>query len=150
MIVVRPARRDDLERLVEIENAAFDGDRLSRASLARYLRSSAAAMLVATAGAAVVGYALIGWRRGARTASLYSIAVDAQAGGRGAGRALLIAAERATAARGFGALTLEVRADNARAIALYEKLGYERFGAIPDYYEDGATACRFRKALAPA
>jgi len=45
------------------------------------------------------------------------------------------------------AFTLEVRADNARAIALYEERGYEKFGTVADYYEDGASALRYRKRL---
>jgi ribosomal protein S18 acetylase RimI-like enzyme len=44
-------------------------------------------------------------------------------------------------------LRLEVRIDNKRAIALYEKNGYARFDEIEDYYEDGATAVRMEKGL---
>ena len=38
-----------------------------------------------------------------------------------------------------------MRADNARAIALYERSGYRLFGQVPGYYEDGAMALRFEK-----
>jgi ribosomal-protein-alanine N-acetyltransferase len=46
-------------------------------------------------------------------------------------------------------MRLEVRTYNADAIALYKKSGYRNFAAIEDYYEDGAGALRFEKALAP-
>ena len=46
-------------------------------------------------------------------------------------------------------MTLEVRYDNAPAIALYEKCGFRQFGEHEDYYEDGATALRYKKALVP-
>ncbi len=46
-------------------------------------------------------------------------------------------------------LTLEVRYDNAHAIALYEKLGFRQFGEHEDYYADGATALRYTKTVCP-
>ena len=45
------------------------------------------------------------------------------------------------------AVSLEVRADNPAAIALYEKLGFVRSGNIHHYYEDGCTAIMFEKSL---
>ena len=44
-------------------------------------------------------------------------------------------------------LRLEVRKDNAPAIALYEARGYRPFGEYPDYYADGAAALRMEKRL---
>lgn len=148
--VIRPARLDDLDVIEALENRVFSGDRLSRRSLRRYIGAPSALMLAAFSDAVFAGYALIGLRKGATVASLYSIAVDPDMGGRGLGRALMIAAEQGAAARGRTALTLEVRADNDGAVGLYERLGYERFDAIEDYYEDGETALRMRKGLKPA
>jgi ribosomal protein S18 acetylase RimI-like enzyme len=62
----------------------------------------------------------------------------------------MAACERAARKRGCETLRLEVRADNAGAIGLYEKLGYERFGRYENYYEDGAPALRFDKPLVRA
>jgi ribosomal-protein-alanine N-acetyltransferase len=45
------------------------------------------------------------------------------------------------------AVSLEVRADNSAAIALYEKLGFVRSGNVHHYYEDGCTAIMFEKSL---
>jgi hypothetical protein len=45
-------------------------------------------------------------------------------------------------------MRLEVRPDNAWAIALYERLGYHEFGKYLDYYEDHADALRYEKRLA--
>ena len=39
-------------------------------------------------------------------------------------------------ARGSHCLTLEVRASNAPAIALYEKLGFSQVGLRKNYYRD--------------
>ena len=48
--------------------------------------------------------------------------------GRGAGRALLTALEAWARANGIHRLELTVQAHNHRAIALYEKCGFEREG----------------------
>lgn len=144
---VRKGRPEDLDALEAIENSSFDGDRLSRRSLRRYLGAASVSLLVAHEDHAVTGYALIGFRRGSLKGRLYSIAVDSQRAGRGLGRALLEACEHETRRRKCESLSLEVRADNPRAIALYEKSGYRQTGAEPEYYEDGATALRFEKTL---
>ena len=149
-ITIRKGRPADIDRLVAIENAAFESDRLSRRSLRAYLTKSTVALLVAeveVAGAArVVGYALIAFRKGSKKARLYSIAGDPQHR-IGAGKRLIAACEQEAARRGAESLVLEVRADNARAIALYETRGYTKFATIPDYYEDGASALRYEKKL---
>lgn len=147
--VIRPAVLGDLDAVEALENRVFSGDRLSRRSLRRYIDAPGALMLTALSDGAFAGYALIGLRKGSSGASVYSIAVDPDMNGRGVGKALMLAAERGAAARGRTTLSLEVRADNVAAAALYERLGYAKFDAIPDYYEDGETALRLRKPIGP-
>jgi ribosomal-protein-alanine acetyltransferase len=149
-LVLRRARPGDLAALVALEQQAFTTDRLSRRQYRRHLHSASATLLVAAAGRRLLGKALVFFRRGSHRARLYSIAVHAQARGRGVGTALLRAAERAARARGCSTLSLEVRADNARAIRWYERHGYRRFGAHPGFYEDGADAWRYAKRWPPA
>lgn len=144
---IRLARASDVDALLAIEHAAFAGDRLSRRSLRQLVEARSAIVLVAVSGDAVAGYCLLLLRSGSRIARLYSIAVAP--GRKGIGRPLLERAEGAARARGAGELRLEVRADNARAVALYERCGYVAFGSRPDYYHDGQAAIRLRKALAP-
>jgi [ribosomal protein S18]-alanine N-acetyltransferase len=153
-ITIRKGSLADLERLVAIENAAFEGDRLTRRSLRAHLSKSTVCLLVAeseTGGLRhVIGYALIAFRKDSKKARLYSIASDPAhrvGTGRGLGRALLTACEQEALRRGAASVFLEVRADNARAIALYENHGYKKFGTIPDYYDDGAEAIRYEKRL---
>lgn len=53
--------------------------------------------------------------------------------GRGIGRALLAAAiERLGAIAGLAQVTLSVTAGNRAAVGLYESLGFERYGQLPD------------------
>ena len=146
-LAIRPARVDELDAIEALENEAFTGDRLSRRSLRNFIRAGDR-LLVATEPEELAGYALVTWRKGRRRARLYSIAVHARKFGRGVGRALLEAVEARALAQGCEAIRLEVREDNKRAIALYERLGYRQFGRLEDYYEDAAAALRLEKPLA--
>ncbi len=146
-ITVRPAGLDDLAALVAIEASAFDCDRLDRRGLRYHILSKTAQMLVLCTRERIVGYCLVGFRKGATRARLYTLALDPAARERGFGRALLGAAERTAKARGATCLRLEVRMDNMRALRLYEMAGYRRFDVMPGYYEDGGTALRLEKTL---
>lgn len=144
----RAAAAADIGALSDLENSSFLTDRISRSSFRRLVASPSATVIVAAVGSAIAGYALVLFRAGSRIARLYSLAVAPEF--RGLGRELLDAAEASAAARGCHALRLEVREDNQRAINLYERSGYHRFGKRPDYYADGATALRFEKDLISA
>ena len=137
----------DLDAIQSLEAASFSTDRLSRRSLRSFIRAPNQPLIVAKIGAGLAGYALVALRKGGLAARLYSLAVDPALGRRGVGRALLEACEHYARAHGRNALRLEVRYDNASAIALYEKMGYRRFGRYEHYYADGATALRFEKRL---
>ena len=146
-IEIRPARTGDLDALVALETALFATDRLSRRSFRRFISSRADVLLVAMENEVLRGYALVLLRRGTALARLYSIAVDQTAQGRGIARALVSACEDASSKRGAMVLRLEVHVDNARALGLYERLGYRVFGRYKNYYDDGADALRLEKIL---
>ena len=145
---IRPARREDIDALVAIENASFAADRLSRRSFLRLVGSSTAIALVAEREA-VLGSCIVLLRGTSHRARLYSLAVAPHATGQRIGSALLRAAEEAAALQGSRLLTLEVREDNAPARSLYAKSGFELIGRTPGYYSDGEAALHFRKSLAP-
>ncbi|HEX7129668.1 MAG TPA: GNAT family N-acetyltransferase [Rhodanobacteraceae bacterium] len=144
---IRRATPADLDFLVALEQASFDHDRVSRAQFRRHIVSRSAMMLVAEESGQVLGTALLFFRRGAKSARLYSIAVARPARGKGLGAALLEACEREARKRGCGAMRLEVRTDNAAAIALYERRGYLRRKREPGFYENGMDAWRYEKPL---
>jgi ribosomal-protein-alanine N-acetyltransferase len=145
---LRDATPADIEDLALLETRIFPGDRLSPRSFRRLAGAPSAALRVLVEGGRLAGYALTLFRRGSRRARLYSIAVDRGARGTGAGRRLLADAERVARQRGARILSLEVRIGNRPAIGLYRKAGYREQGRVDGYYEDGATAIRFAKALA--
>src|SRR5271165_4626148 len=146
-LVVRAADLDDLDAITKLEYDSFPEDRVSRRSLQHFLRAPHRPVIAATVDGEVVGYALVSLRKRARAARIYSIAVDARFSRRGVGAALLRSCEQYARLHGRSELTLEVRYDNAPAIALYEKWGFRQFGEHEDYYADGATALRYRKVL---
>jgi ribosomal protein S18 acetylase RimI-like enzyme len=144
---IGPAQPGDAAALAALEQRCFSGDRLSLRQYRRHLRSRSAIVLAARRGPLLIGSAVVFLRAGSPVARLYSIAVDPAARGSGLGAALLRAAECAAGARGAAGLRLEVRQDNPAAIALYESRGYARIGVRKAYYEDGADAWRYARAL---
>ena len=146
-LLLRSAGLADLDAIFALECASFEGDRLSRRSLRRFLAASHRPVIAARMEGRLAGYVLVSLRHGSLTARIYSIAVDEALSRRGIGRELLHSAERYARAHGRSAMRLEVRYDNARAIALYQKLGYREFDRYLGYYADGAAALRFEKSL---
>ena len=146
-IRVRPARRSDLDALMELEQRVFATDRLSRQSLRRLLSSPSARVIVAEAGPRLAGAAVVLFRLRATAARLYSLGVAPPMSGKGVAVALLAAAERAALRRKCRCMRLEVHERNAAAIARYRNSGYRQFGCHASYYEDGGDALRFDKPL---
>ena len=135
----------DLEALWELENRVFATDRMSRRSLQRLLASPSAVILVAKAGVAIAGVAIVLFRASSRIARLYSLAVAPKHTGRGIASALLAAAEKTAMSRKCRSLRLEVHEKNHGAIKVYRKAGYREFGRYHQYYEDRGHALRFEK-----
>ncbi|MCW6510387.1 GNAT family N-acetyltransferase [Lichenifustis flavocetrariae] len=146
---IRAATLADLDAVEALETTVFHSDQLSRRSLRYYIGTPTARFLVLEATGAIVGDAILAFRRGSRLARLYSIAIHPDQAGRGHGGRLLAACEAAAAEHSRTIMRLEVRADNQPAIQLYRKAGYHEFGHYPDYYEDGTAALRFEKEIAP-
>jgi ribosomal protein S18 acetylase RimI-like enzyme len=65
----------------------------------------------------------------------------------GLGRQLVERMHRDALAAGCVTATLEVRADNTAARALYAGLGYAVAAALPGYYEDGGDGLRLTRVL---
>lgn len=147
--MIRLATLDDLDALVELENRCFELDRLSRRNFRYMLTKARAATLVEDRQGVLCGYVLVLFHAGTSLARMYSIAVDSNCRGEGVASALIKGAEAAALERDCVYMRLEVRPDNAGAIALYQKHGYRQFDVVDDYYEDHAEAYRFEKLLVP-
>jgi ribosomal protein S18 acetylase RimI-like enzyme len=113
----------------------------------RLIDSPTAHVLVAEAGGHVIGTAVVLFRPRSSIARLYSIAVAPHMSRRGVGTRLLAAVERLAVAGQRRCVRLEVHESNGRAISRYSKSGYQQFGRLAAYYEDGGDALRFEKPV---
>ena len=136
-VTMRPLAWPDLVALARLEVEVFADDAWSErtwwAELAGRPRRDY--VVAVGPGADVVGYA--GLDLGGDVADVMTVAVTPAARGTGLGDRLLIdRLERATA-HGAHAVVLEVRADNAPALRLYERHGFERLSLRRRYYQPG-------------
>lgn len=144
--VIRDAQPDDITQWLQLESL-FPTDRLSARNLRRLLRSASAHLMVTMQGTQMLGNLVLLTRRGSRRARIYSIVVSPHARGMGLGTRLVEAAKDRARAAACTMISLEVRADNHAALALYRKLGFEIASTLPAYYEDGADGQRLQKTL---
>jgi ribosomal protein S18 acetylase RimI-like enzyme len=145
---LRRGRLSDLEALLAFERNFFGPDhQISRRSFRRFIGSPNCTLIVAEVKGQVAGCALVLYRRGSKRARLYTLAIGDAFQRRGYARRMLAAAEDSAKRRGRRAMYLEVREDDAGAIALYETSGYRRFGRRRRYYDGRIDALRFEKPL---
>jgi [ribosomal protein S18]-alanine N-acetyltransferase len=145
---LRRGRLADLDTLIALELEFFTPDHvISRRAFRQFITSARSALIVAEVDGKVAGCVLVNYRQGSRRGRVYSISVGRDFQRRGIARQLMAAAERDARRRGCGFMRLEVRADDAGAIALYESSGYVRFGRRPRYYDNRIDALRFEKLL---
>ena len=151
MTVTAPALREahwaDIPALAVLERDLFAHDAWSEptwwAELAGRPRRD---YVVLADGDGILGYA--GLDHGGDVADVMTVAVTPRAQGRGIGTRLLDALERRARVRGAGHAILEVRADNAPAIGLYERAGFAVLSARRRYYQPGdVDAIVMRKTL---
>lgn len=146
---IRRATLRDVPALLALETL-FVSDRMSARSIRRFIASPRARVFVAARGEQVLGNLVLLLRAGSRRARIYSVVVSPQARGLGLGNRLVEAGERAAKREGRNAVSLEVRADNTAARALYARRGYVEERALPAYYDDGADGLRLQRALKAA
>lgn len=117
--------------VAELEKLCFS-DPWSENSVASELKNPLALWLVAMEGETLAGY--IGSQSVEGDADMMNVAVHPAFRRRGIAERLCLTLMGALKERGVHSLTLEVRASNMSAIALYEKLGFRQVGRRPGYY----------------
>jgi ribosomal-protein-alanine N-acetyltransferase len=141
-------RWTDLETVVPLEQELFPHDPWSTetfwAELAR-VPDTRCFVVAHDPTDRVVGYA--GLLTAGDDADVQTIAVAPSAQGRGCGRLLLHSLMHTARTRGCRQLFLEVRSDNAAALHLYEREGFEPLGRRRDYYGQGIDALTMRVFL---
>ena len=131
-VQIRRADPEHLDALLALDNNCFPEDRFSRRSLLHQIRSSSSIFLTAENGRELVGYGLLFLVKGTRLARLYSIAVAKPFRRRGVAQMLLDSLEIQASQQGRLYMRLDVRRDDAAAIALFASRRYRVFSHEPD------------------
>ncbi len=140
---LRPATLADVPDLADLDDLCFPDDRWGAASLSAELSRPGALLLVAEQEARPrIAASVLAWRLFDEL-EILRVATHPAARRQGLGRRLLQMAESSHPE--LRAAFLEVRADNAAAIPLYEREGYVRFYVRRRYYHDGCDALLYRK-----
>lgn len=124
---------DHVAAVAELEKLCFS-DPWSEKSIASELSNKLALWLVAEEDGRVAGY--IGSQTVPDESDMMNVAVHSDFRRRGIAEALVNGLCDALRERESVSLTLEVRASNEPAKALYEKLGFEQVGRRPNYYRN--------------
>ena len=120
-------------QIADLEKICFS-DPWSENSIAFELENKLAHWLVAQEGEMVAGY--IGSQTVMGETDMMNVAVHPDFRRRGIAEALVKRLVEDLKAMESHCLTLEVRASNAPAIALYEKLGFSQIGRRKNYYRN--------------
>lgn len=144
---LRPMRWWDIEAVLGIERAVFPDTAWSAAQFWSELAQPGRCYLVHDDDAGVCGYG--GLMTVPPTGDIQTIAVAPRAQGTGVGRSLLAALLVKAQAAGCTEVLLEVRADNDRAIAVYEAAGFEPIARRSSYYAPGIDAVIMRRQERP-
>ena len=124
---------DHVSQVAELEKLCFS-DPWSENSVSSELNNPLSLWLVAVDGERVAGY--VGSQSVMGESDMMNIAVHPDYRRRGLAEMLVAALVTALKNAGNTCLTLEVRASNAPAIALYEKTGFSQVGLRKNYYRN--------------
>jgi ribosomal-protein-alanine N-acetyltransferase len=145
---LRPMTADDVPRVVELERQLFGPSAWSEAMIAGELHAPGRWYVAAVEGGdALVGYAGL-WFDGDVT-QVMTIGVAPVVQRQGVGTALMSALIERSRELGASAVLLEVRVDNAPAMAMYEGFGFTVLARRRRYYQpEDADAWTMRLELA--
>lgn len=123
----------DLPSVIALEQALFPVDAWSVEQFwGELAQGTRTYVVLVDADDVVVGYA--GVMTVGATADLQTIAIAPSAQGHGAGRLLMEALIDIAVGRECTEMLLEVRSDNAPAISMYERRGFEAIATRTNYY----------------
>ena len=125
---------DHVASVAELEKICFGTEAWSEKSVASELTNQLSLWLVALEENAVAGY--VGSQTVMDETDMMNVAVHPDHRRKGIAEELVLSLVEALKEKGSHCLTLEVRASNAPAIGLYEKLGFQQVGLRKNYYRN--------------
>ena len=132
-MMIETMKASHVAQIADLEKICFS-DPWSEKSVASELENKLAFWLVAVEGNRVAGY--IGSQTVMDETDMMNVAVHPDFRRQGIAEALVNGLVEHLKTMGSHCLTLEVRASNAPAIALYEKLGFHEIGRRKNYYRN--------------
>ena len=132
-MILEKMNASHVAQIAQLEKICFS-DPWSERSVASELENKLSCWLVAEEAGQVAGY--IGSQTVCGETDMMNVAVHPDHRRKGVAEALILALVEELKAMDSHCLTLEVRASNAPAIALYEKLGFFEIGRRKNYYRN--------------
>lgn len=133
-LYIRIAELQDLKSILEIERQSFAHEAFNARQFKYLLTAATSCFFVVTMDNLIAGYAILLWRKNSKLMRIYSIAVAKEFRGKGVAHNMLQEAKRFAKVKKRAALSLEVSADNARAIFIYHNEGFITTGQKQHYY----------------
>ena len=127
--MIRQALPQDAKPLWLLEQSIFDEDNFPLSLASFYYHTKRNVLLIYENEEVIMGYCL--WLKRSKSYRLYSIGVSPLHRGEGIAKKLM---EYSFAYLNTQIFTLEVRNDNAQAIALYQKYGFVIQKVLKEYY----------------
>ena len=134
MIKIKEMTAEHIHQVAAIEKLCFGNAAWSENSINSELYSDLSLWLVAEDEGVVVGY--VGSQTVFPETDMMNVAVIPERRREGIAEVLIDSLIIALKRNYCSSLTLEVRASNAPAIALYEKMGFRQVGCRPNYYRN--------------
>jgi len=143
-MIIRQVRADDIYQIIVIEHSSFDNPYPTEV-LTFLFEKYPETFLVAEQGGTVLGYiaGISSWKEG----HIVSVATLSSWRRKGIARQLVEEMCMIFCELGKKRVKLEVRISNTTAIALYEKLGFEKQKIVKHYYENDEDAVMMKKRL---
>ena len=131
--MILPMNETHVSAVAELEKLCFSAP-WSERSIASELTNEYSLWLVEERDGVAVAY--VGSQSCPPEADVMNVAVAPAFRRQGIGEGLMVALMDTLRDKGMESLTLEVRASNSSAIALYNRLGFTEVGRRPNYYTD--------------
>ena len=132
-MIIEQMKACHVTQVAQLEKICFS-EPWSEKSVASELENKLAFWLVAVEGETVAGY--VGSQTVCEETDMMNVAVHPDYRRQGIAEALIVSLLENLKEQGSHSLTLEVRASNVPAIALYEKLGFAEVGRRKNYYRN--------------
>jgi len=132
-MIIREFKRQDIKRVLEIENRSFKDPYPPKILIDIF--NLGAGFLVAQEDNSIVGY-IIFWIRFEDEGHIISIAVDDEYRRKSVGSQLVETALKIFKRYNVNIIKLEVRVSNGGAIKFYHEIGFNKKEILKKYYED--------------